>query len=182
MNPGPGFDPLVGRRVAHYQISARLGAGGMGVVYKATDEKLGRAVALKFLPPEIGEGPEKRRFLQEARAASALDHPNICVIHSIEETAEGQTFIVMAFHDGETLSEKIRRRALRESQAADIVVQIAHGLAEAHAHGIIHRDIKPANVIVTSSGVAKILDFGLAKMDNGETQTRTGAVVGTPSY
>ena len=128
----------------------------MGVVYKAEDTRLERIVALKFLPPELTRDEDaKKRFVQEARAASALDHPNICNVHDIEETPEGQSFICMACYDGETLKKRIERGPLPAREAVRIVSSIASGLAEAHKHGIIHRDIKPANVMVTNDGDVK---------------------------
>jgi serine/threonine-protein kinase len=176
------MSPESGSRVGHYEILALLGAGGMGRVYKALDLKLQRTVALKFLPPQLATRVEKDRFLQEARAASALDHPNIGTVHGIEETPAGDIYIVMSYYDGETLSEKIRRGPLQSSQAVDIAIQTAHGLAEAHAKGIVHRDIKTSNIMVTRQGVVKLLDFGLAKMAGGEMLTQAGTTVGTAAY
>jgi serine/threonine protein kinase/tetratricopeptide (TPR) repeat protein len=173
---------MIGKTISHYRILAKLGEGGMGVVYKAEDTKLGRTVALKFLPPELTRDAEaKRRFIQEARAASALDHPNICTVHEIDETSEGQTFIVMACYDGESLKAKIDRGPLRLEEALAISTQIAQGLAKAHGQGIIHRDIKPANVLVTKDGLVKIVDFGLAKLA-GMKLTKTGKTLGTAQY
>jgi serine/threonine protein kinase len=155
----------------------------MGVVYKAQDLKLDRPVALKFLPPDITCDPEaKQRFVQEARAASSLDHTNICVVHDIGETDDGQVFIVMGFYEGETLKRKIERGPLRVEEAVGIAVQVANGLVKAHGHGIIHRDIKPANIIFTVDGVAKIVDFGLAKLTGQTLLTLTGSTVGTAAY
>jgi serine/threonine-protein kinase len=155
----------------------------MGVVYKAHDEKLDRCVALKFLPPHLDTSEaEKQRFIQEARAASKLDHPNICTIHEIDETEDGQLFICMAYYEGETLREKVASNQLSVTSVIEIATQIANGLAKAHAHGIIHRDIKPANVIITKDGVVKILDFGLAKLAGGTRLTKTGTTMGTAAY
>jgi len=155
----------------------------MGVVYKAQDLKLDRFVALKFLPQHLhADEAEKQRFIHEARAASALDHPNICTIYEIDETADGQIFIAMAFYEGETLKQKVASGQLSVNSVIDIGIQIAQGLAKAHLHGITHRDIKPANVIITQDGVAKILDFGLAKFAGQTRLTKTGTTVGTPAY
>ncbi|MGH9745130.1 MAG: protein kinase domain-containing protein [Candidatus Acidiferrales bacterium] len=172
-----------GERVANYQILGKLGAGGMGVVYEAIDLKLQRTVALKFLPPDLNVSEkEKERFLKEARTASSLDHPHIGVIHGIEETADGRSFIVMAFYDGESLAQKIRRGPLPFRDAVDIAIQIAEGLAEAHSHHIVHRDVKPSNVMISSQGAAKIVDFGLARVIAGHSATQTGGTTGTVSY
>jgi eukaryotic-like serine/threonine-protein kinase len=172
-----------GERVANYQILGKLGAGGMGVVYKALDVKLQRTVALKFLPPDLNVSEKDReRFLKEARTASSLDHPHIGVIHGIEETPDGRSFIVMAFYDGESLAQKIRRSPLPFREAVDIAIQIAEGLAEAHARNIVHRDVKPSNVMITTQGAAKIVDFGLARVVSSHSATQTGGTTGTVSY
>jgi serine/threonine protein kinase len=156
---------MEGTRVSHYDILERLGGGGMGVVYKALDTKLNRHVALKFLPPEMTRDDEARtRFIQEAQSASALDPPNICTIHEIDSTPEGQMFIVMSFYDGETLKRRIDDGPLSVEESLDLAIQMAQGLTKAHAAGIVHRDIKPANVMVTRDGFVKILDFGIAKL------------------
>jgi serine/threonine-protein kinase len=174
---------MINQTLLHYQIVEELGSGGMGVVYKARDLKLERFVALKFLPAHLGADPHARqRFIQEAKAASALDHPNICTIHEIEESSEGQTFIVMAYCEGETLSDKIERGLLEIATAVDIAIQIAQGLAKAHASGIIHRDIKPANIIISPEGIVKIVDFGLAKLAGNVRLTSTGTTLGTAAY
>jgi len=174
---------MIGNTVSHYTILEHLGGGGMGVVYKAEDIRLKRIVALKFLPPELTRDPEaKQRFIHEAQAASSLDHTNICNIHEIDETPEGQIFIVMAFYDGETVKKKIERGPLKLDEALDIAIQVAHGLAKAHTSGMIHRDIKPANVMVTHDGVGKIVDFGLAILTGMSRLTRTGTSVGTVVY
>jgi serine/threonine protein kinase len=171
---------MIGRTVSHYRILEKLGEGGMGEVYKAEDIKLKRTVALKFLPPELTrDGEARERFIQEAQAASALDHPNICTIHEIDQTAEGQIFMVMACYEGETLEERIRNRGIQVDEAMNIACQIARGLAKAHGRGIVHRDIKSANVMLTSEGTAKILDFGLAKLAGQTGITRTGSTLGT---
>ncbi len=152
--------PLVpGSRLGPYQIVSQLGSGGMGVVYTAHDPRLDRRVAIKLLPPDLTRDEiAKQRFLQEAKAASALDHPNICTIFEINETPDGQLYLVMAHYEGETLKERIARGPLELSDAIDIATQVGQGLAEAHGAGIVHRDIKPANLLVTKTGVAKILE------------------------
>jgi serine/threonine protein kinase/Tol biopolymer transport system component len=174
---------MLGRRIRQYTIRENLGGGGMGVVYKAEDTRLERTVALKFLPPELTRDPvAKARFLQEARAASALDHPNICTIHEVGETEDGQLFLVMTCYDGETLKRRIERGPLPIDEAIDIAKQVAQGLAKAHRLGIVHRDIKPANIMLTGDGIVKILDFGLAKLAGAAGLTRAGFCLGTPSY
>ncbi len=174
---------LAGRTIAHYRILEHVGGGGMGVVYKAEDLHLSRTVALKFLPPELARDPEsKARFFQEARTASGLDHPNICTIHEVGETEDGRLYLAMSHYDGEILRKKIERGALPIDEVTDIALQIARGLAKAHRGGIVHRDIKPANLMVTSDGVVKILDFGLAKLAGAAAITRSGSSVGTPAY
>jgi serine/threonine-protein kinase len=174
---------MIGKTISHYRIVEKLGEGGMGVVYKAEDTKLKRTVALKFLPPELTRDPEaKERFIQEAQAASALDHPNICNIHEIDETSESQLFICMACYGGETLKERIARGPLGIEEAIRIAAQIGEGLAKAHAVGIVHRDMKPANIMITSEGVVKILDFGLAKLVGRTQHTKTGTTLGTVAY
>jgi serine/threonine protein kinase/tetratricopeptide (TPR) repeat protein len=174
---------LIGTTVSHYKILEKLGGGGMGVVYKAQDTKLQRTVALKFLPPDLTRDEEaKTRFIHEAQAASALQHNNICNIHDIEETKDGQTFIVMDCYEGETLKKRIEHGALKIEEAVEICIQVAQGLQKAHEKGIVHRDIKPANILVTVEGVVKILDFGLAKLSGRTTITKTGSTVGTAAY
>jgi Tol biopolymer transport system component len=176
-------DPMIGRTVDHYRIASILGGGGMGVVYKAEDTRLGRTVALKFLPPALTRDPvAKSRFLQEARAASALDHPNVCTVYDIGETDDGQLYLVMPAYDGETLKRKIERGPLPVEEAVDVAKQVCQGLAKAHRRGIVHRDVKPPNLIVTTDGIVKILDFGLAKLAGAAGLTRAGFCVGTPSY
>jgi len=155
----------------------------MGVVYKAEDTKLKRTVALKFLPPDLTRDDEaKERFIHEAQSASALDHPNICNIHEIDETPDDQIFIVMAYYEGETLKKKIERGLIAIDQAIDIAIQVAQGLQKAHEHGIVHRDIKAANVMITSDGMAKVVDFGLAKLSGQTVLTKTGRTLGTVAY
>jgi serine/threonine protein kinase len=166
-----------------YKLIEKLGGGGMGIVYKAEDMRLKRHVALKFLPSRLTKDPEfKQRFIQEAQAASVLEHQNICTIHEIDETKEGRMYIAMAYYPGESLKKKIKRGSVPLNQTLDCVTQIAQGLAKAHSQGIIHRDIKPANVMDTSEGIMKIVDFGLAKLVHQTKLTTTSSIIGTPSY
>ena len=166
----------------NYRVLSIAGSGGMGVVYRARDQRLDRIVALKFLPTELNASErEKERFLREARTASSLDHPNIGVIHGIEETEDGLTFIVMAFYEGASLAQRIQSGSLRLHDAVGIARQMAQGLGEAHGHGIVHRDVKPSNVMLTSSGLVKIVDFGLARAMTEQTASQTG-VTGTVRY
>ncbi|HQM62912.1 MAG TPA: serine/threonine-protein kinase, partial [Acidobacteriota bacterium] len=174
---------MIGQTVGHYHIVEELGAGGMGVVYRAEDTKLRRSVALKFLPPELTRDAEaKRRFLHEAQAAAALDHPNICTVYEVGETDTGQLYIAMACYAGETLRERIARGPLPLEEALRIAQEAAAGLAHAHARGIVHRDIKPANLFLTEEGLVKVLDFGLAKLAAGSAVTKTGTTLGTTGY
>ncbi|MDX1645722.1 MAG: protein kinase [Longimicrobiales bacterium] len=177
-----GASPEPGSKVAQYRLGRRLGGGGMGVVYEAVDERLERQVALKFLAPSISATEEaKARFLVEAKAAATLDHPNVCTILEVGEDDSGCLFLAMPYYDGETLRSRIQRGPLELEETLGIVRQIAEGLGAAHRRGIVHRDIKPANVILTESGVAKIVDFGVAKMADSAL-TRTGAALGSVSY
>ncbi|HEX5719343.1 MAG TPA: protein kinase [Thermoanaerobaculia bacterium] len=168
-----------------YRIGELLGGGGMGVVYKAEDRRLGRSVAIKLLPPDLTRDPAaKARFLQEARAASTLDHPNLCTVYEVGEAGMSQLFIAMPCYDGETLRRKIDANGpLPVAEALDIALQVLKGLAKAHRHGIVHRDVKPANLMITADGVVKILDFGIAKLAGvAAGLTQTGARIGTPAY
>jgi Tol biopolymer transport system component/predicted Ser/Thr protein kinase len=185
---------VIGKTVSHYRILEKLGGGGMGVVYKAEDTKLGRTVALKVLPPErVADPNRKRRFVQEARAASALNHPNIITIYDIDE-AEGVHYIAMEYVEGKTLDRLIARHGLRVNEALKYAVQMATALAKAHSAGIVHRDLKPTNVMVTDDGLVKVLDFGLAMLTEAaptgdaetavtlEPTTEEGTIVGTVGY
>jgi len=166
-----------------YRILGQIGKGGMGTIYEAEDVKLRRTVAVKLLPPDLVRHPEARqRFVQEAQTASALDHANICTIFEIDETEDGQMYIVMAYYKGETLKEKIRRGPLKVDDAIEIAIHLADGLSRAHEAGIIHRDVKPGNVVVTDRGDVRILDFGLAKLMDQAGITRSGAMMGTVIY
>ena len=171
-----------GRRTAQYFVQASLGAGGMAVVYRAQDERLERQVALKFLPPHLSADPHaKSRLVAEARAAAALDHPNVCTIYEIGETEDGQLFIAMPLYDGETLQARLKRGRLTFAEALPIALQVARGLGHAHESGIVHRDVKPSNIMVLPDGTAKILDFGIAKIhDTSLTDPQT--LIGTVAY
>ncbi len=184
----PADSPIVapyppGSSVQHFTLLEKIGEGGMGVVYKARDQRLERLVAIKFLLPRRAmESGCVDRFMQEARAASALDHPNICTIYGIDQTADGHFFIVMAYYEGETIRVKIRRGPVPLEDACGIVIQAAQALAKAHSIGVVHRDIKPENLMVTRDGILKILDFGIAKLGETPRLTRPGFAVGTLAY
>lgn len=174
---------MIGKTVGPYQIVERLGAGGMGVVYRALDPRLGRPVALKFLEHGlVSSANDRERLVREARAASSLDHPNICTIHDFGETGEGEMFIAMACYSGRTLASRIARGPIPLPEALDLLRQITAGLAHAHRAGIVHRDIKLANVLLTDDGTPKITDFGLARAADAPTLTAPGQAVGTLAY
>ena len=174
---------MTGQVVSHYRIVERIGAGGMGVVYKAEDTRLRRTVALKFLPLDLTQDPEAKARLQaEAQTASALDHPNICTIHEIDETPDGQVFVAMSYYEGETLKERLSRGPLPVADAVRIAVECARAIVAAHEAGVIHRDIKPANIMITRRGDVKLLDFGVAKLAGRTALTRTGTTFGTIAY
>jgi serine/threonine protein kinase len=165
-----------------YKILKEIGRGGMGIVYKAEDTRLKRTVALKFMPPELTREPEaKERFAREAQAAAALSHPNICTIFEIDEK-EGKSFIAMEYIEGQSIREKVKKSPLEIREALDMAIQAAQGLEEAHKRGIIHRDIKSANIMVTASGQAKVMDFGLAKVSGSSLLTKEASTMGTVAY
>ena len=174
---------MEGQTLSHYRVLEKLGGGGMGVVYKALDTHLDRHVALKLLPPELTRDDDAReRFVLEAKAASALDHPNICTIYDIDETSDRHMFIAMGYYEGETLKQRIGRGPLPVDEALDITIQVAQGLAEAHSADIIHRDVKPANLMLAKNGLVKIVDFGIAKLLGVTGPTQTGTTLGTVAY
>ena len=176
-------ESMIGQTISRYRVIEQIGQGGMGVVYKAEDLRLGRHVAIKLIAPELTRDPLARsRFLQEARTISSFEHPNICVVHEIDETADGRMFMAMTYYAGETLKQKIARGPLPLDRALDIAAQVAEGLARAHEQGIVHRDVKPANILVPDRGPVKILDFGIAKLLGAEQLTQEGRTLGTVFY
>ena len=165
---------MIGQTISSYEILEKLGEGGMGVVYKARHTELGSFAALKFLPPHlVAEKAAKKRFVHEAKAASSLEHPNICPVYDIGATDDGRMYIVMPYYEGETLQQKLERGPMELAKAIDVANQIASGLAKAHETGITHRDIKPGNVLITRDGLVKIVDFGLAKLAGQTKLTKT---------
>lgn len=172
---------MIGKRISHYKILEKIGEGGMGVVYMAEDTILKRNVALKFLSVHAFRPDFKKRFIQEAQVAAALDHPNICVVHEIQE-ADEHIFIVLAYIKGQSLKEIIAKDRLNQDVALEITIQAAEGLDEAHEKGIVHRDIKPANLMITDKGQVKIMDFGVAKLAVEADVTLTLGVAGTLAY
>ncbi len=174
---------MIGQTISHYRILEQLDSGGMGEVYRAEDLRHGRQVALKFLSPELTRNPPARaRFEREARAISALEHPNVCTVHDVGETDDGRAFLAMPFYRGETLKERVARGPLPIAETLDLAAQIAAGLIKAHEKGLIHRDVKPGNVFVTDEGQVRILDFGLAKEVGDVTVTQSGVTFGSPAY
>ncbi len=173
---------MIGQTISQYTILEKLGEGGMGIVYKAQDTKLDRLVALKFLPHNLtANADDKARFLQEAKAAAALNHPNICTIHGIDDR-EDRPYIVMEFVDGESLKAQVKQKRLSVSEVIEIGQRIAEGLNAAHERGVVHRDIKSDNIMVTREGIVKIMDFGLAKLRGSAGLTRQGSTIGTMGY
>ncbi|HEV7892035.1 MAG TPA: serine/threonine-protein kinase [Pyrinomonadaceae bacterium] len=176
MAGGRGATLVAGQMINQYVVAGPLGAGGMGEVYLAEDTRLGRKVALKFLPAHLTQDDEHlRRFEREARAVAALSHPNVCTIHEVVETAEGRHCIVMEYVEGETLRERLAGGRMKVGEALDVAAQVASALASAHAAGVVHRDIKPENVMLRRDGYVKVLDFGLAKLTEKKSGPHGGA-------
>jgi serine/threonine protein kinase len=174
---------MIGKKLAHYRILDELGRGGMGVVYRARDEKLDRIVAVKFLASHLmSDDRARERFVREARAAAMLQHDSICAVHEVQETPEGDLFIVMPLYDGQVLKDIIQEGPLDPDRALGITRQIAEGLEAAASRGLVHRDIKPGNLFVTKNERVKILDFGLAKHAGATDLTASKGTVGTMAY
>lgn len=177
------LDTLEGEQVRHYRVDHKLGRGGMSVVYQATDEHLGRSVALKFFTDSFQDAQLKQRFMREARVASRIEHPNVCTVYTVDDTDEGHLFMVMPLLDGETLEDKLKNGSLSLAQALDFGLQIAAGLQAAHDLGLVHRDVKPGNVFITRNDVVKLLDFGIVKWrSQQDSLTKPGTIMGTLSY
>jgi eukaryotic-like serine/threonine-protein kinase len=173
---------MVGQTISHYRVVWQLGSGGMGVVYEAVDTRLGRHVALKLLSPEACREPQAMdRFLREARIISSLTHPHICTLHDIGEH-DGQQFMVMELLEGESLRQRIARGPISLEELLDLAVQIADALDAAHSHNVVHRDVKPANLFITRRGIAKVLDFGVAKLSEAERGATEGLDVTRASH
>ncbi|MGB6121254.1 MAG: serine/threonine-protein kinase, partial [Bacteroidota bacterium] len=173
---------LTGREILHYRVVEKIGEGGMGVVYRAEDTKLDRTVALKFLPHHLTASEEEHaRFLQEAKAAATLNHPNVCTIYGVEEH-EGQQFIEMEFVDGVTLKETVEGGGWKMEEGVDFAAQIAEALREAHTKGIVHRDIKSENIMINTRSQVKVMDFGLAKLRGSMKLTKASSTIGTLAY
>ena len=174
---------MIGRKIQHYEIVSKIGEGGMGVVYKAHDSKLDRDVALKFLSPHLGaDESAKQRFIAEAKAASALEHPHICTVYDIGQSEDGQLYMAMPYYEGESLRERIARGDVAVLEALDIGVQLSGALSAAHDKGIVHRDVKPGNVMITPDGQVRLMDFGLARREDSTRMTKTGTTLGTVAY
>jgi serine/threonine protein kinase len=176
---------LAGKTIKHYELEGTLGEGSMSIVYKAFDTRLKRPIAMKFITNAFSDDTIRERFLREAKAASRLEHVNICPVFTIDELASGEMFLVMPFFEGETLEDMLARERLSCQQACDYAMQIAKGLAQAHAHNIIHRDIKPGNAFITKDGTVKLLDFGIAKWQGQAIDTnltQPGTLLGTVNY
>src|SRR6185436_10316208 len=170
------------RRIGPFIVQSELGRGGMGVVYRAEDPTLGRAVALKLLPPEVSRTFQAReQLMAEARAAAVLDHPNICTVYDVGESTDGELYLAMALYEGQTLARRLEQGRMSLAESTDVAIKIAQGLGAAHAIGIVHRDIKPSNIMLTRGGLVKILDFGIARAST-DLDVTGPQVLGTPRY